>query len=404
MKKGVLITLTIICIVAIVISLPVLAPHILAKLRQAHHLLEGNIPSPLAPIITANQSSIQVGPLISHNVPAFSSSAAYPASNADDSSYDTTWRSQGAPAWLAYDLSSVPATKRSTILLVWYNDDTGLYDHTLIGYPAYNLPKDYTIEVNAAPGGGQAPKTGWVVKATVKNNHFHSRQHVIDMEGYNWIRMNITAIDGSVENEDASLNLDIFDARTALSDDWIFYGDSITAGAMGHQTLNGVLSFSQLINAKVPNSYPVQEAGGTGYLTSADGAKDLATWLALFPGKYVGLSYGTNDALGCVNPDTFYSNYVAMIQDVLRAGKVPLVPRIPWGKDANIQRCGPALNAQIEKLYSTFPQIIHGPDFWGFFQNQQNLISNDTIHPTDAGFAAYRQQWANTMLAEIYKR
>ncbi|HLI68132.1 MAG TPA: SGNH/GDSL hydrolase family protein [Ktedonobacteraceae bacterium] len=337
-------------------------------------------------------------------MPAFSSSAAYPASNADDSSYDTTWRSQGAPAWLAYDLSSVPATKRSTILLVWYNDDTGLYDHTLIGYPAYNLPKDYTIEVNAAPGGGQAPKTGWVVKATVKNNHFHSRQHVIDMEGYNWIRMNITAIDGSVENEDASLNLDIFDARTALSDDWIFYGDSITAGAMGHQTLNGVLSFSQLINAKVPNSYPVQEAGGTGYLTSADGAKDLATWLALFPGKYVGLSYGTNDALGCVNPDTFYSNYVAMIQDVLRAGKVPLVPRIPWGKDANIQRCGPALNAQIEKLYSTFPQIIHGPDFWGFFQNQQNLISNDTIHPTDAGFAAYRQQWANTMLAEIYKR
>ena len=183
-----------------------------------------------------------------------------------------------------------------------------------------------------------------------------------------------------------------------------FSATLITAGAMGHQTLNGVSSFAQLINAKAPNYYPAEESGGTGYLTSTDGAKDLNTWLTLFPGKYVGLSYGTNDALGCVSPNTFYNNYVTMVQDVLRAGKIPLVPQMPWGKNSNIQQCGPALNAQIDKLYSAFPQIIRGPDLWNFFQNHQDLISSDTIHPTAAGFGAYRQQWANTMLAEVYKR
>ena len=45
-----------------------------------------------------------------------------------------------------------------------------------------------------------------------------------------------------------------------------------------------------------PALFPAQEAGGIGFLTSADGAKYINTWLQLFPGKYVALSYGTNDA------------------------------------------------------------------------------------------------------------
>jgi lysophospholipase L1-like esterase len=171
---------------------------------------------------------------------------------------------------------------------------------------------------------------------------------------------------------------------------------------MGHQTLGGVAAYAQLIHNKKPNHYPIQESGGIGYLTSADGAKYLPTWLALFPGKYVGLSYGTNDALGCVDPEEFYNNYVAMVHDVLSAGKIPLVPHIPWGKNANIQKCALPLNVKIDALYQAFPQIIRGPDLWIFFQSHQELISSDTIHPTDAGFGMYREQWANTMLTEVY--
>lgn len=214
--------------------------------------------------------------------------------------------------------------------------------------------------------------------------------------------MNVSAVDGSAENYDVSINMDVYDANGGLADDWIFFGDSITAGSMGHQTLNGVSAYAQLIHRISPDHYPIQESGGIGYLTSADGAKYLPAWLTLFLGKYVGLSYGTNDALGCVSPEEFYNNYASMVQDVLKAGKSPVVPRIPWGKNANIQKCAPLLNAKIDALYQAFPQIIHGPDLWAFFQSHQDLISSDTIHPTDVGFGAYRQQWANTMLTEVY--
>lgn len=339
--------------------------------------------------------------VISRNVPAFASSGYSPAADANDASYDTAWRSQGTPAWLAYDLSSVPAAQRSKVLVVWYNESTN-YDHTLNGTFAYNVPRDYTIEVNPSPGRGNPPNTGWLTLATVTGNHYHSRQHMIEMAGNNWIRIHVTAVDGASQNYDASINMDIYDAHYGTTDDWLFLGDSITAGAMGHATISGVKSFAQLVNAQAPNNFPVQEAGGIGYLTSAEGAKYVNNWLQLFPGRYVGLSYGTNDANSCVNADSFYKNYVTMVQAVLRAHKTPIVPHIPWGRTANIQSCAPALNVKIDALLKAFPQIIKGPNLWSFFQDNQKLISNDNIHPTDAGFAAYREQWAKTMLMTVY--
>jgi hypothetical protein len=341
-------------------------------------------------------------PVISRNVPVFASSAEYATTNANNENYDASWRSNGTPAWLAYDLSSIPAVERSKVLLVWYNE-TGNYDHTLIGYPAYNIPQDYTVDVNPAAGGGSPPKEGWVTLATLKENHYHSRQHLIDMAGNNWIRMNVTAVDGSVQNYDTEIKMDVYDATYATNDDWIFYGDSITAGAMSHRTSGGVKSFAQLINATVSNRFPVQESGGTGFLTSADGGKYINTWLRLFPGKYVALAFGTNDALGCVDPDMFYTNYVKMVQAVINLGKIPVVPLIPWGRNMNILNCGSTLNARIDSLYKAFPQILKGPDLWTFFKSHQNLISNDNIHPTkEEGFGAYRQQWAISMLRARY--
>src|SRR5262249_46448685 len=150
-------------------------------------------------------------PLLSRNVPAFSSSSYTPASQANDGSYDTTWRSQGAPAWLAYDLSGVPAAQRGKVLVVWYNESYN-YDHILNGSYSYNMPQDYSIEVNPAPGGNSPPAKGWVTLATVKGNHYHSRQHVLEMAGNNWLRMVVTAVDGAPENLDVSLNLDVYDA------------------------------------------------------------------------------------------------------------------------------------------------------------------------------------------------
>jgi hypothetical protein len=350
---------------------------------------------------TQAQRVIESSIAISRNVPAFASSAYSPPYRANDGNYDSAWRSVGASAWLAYDLSQVPASQRGSVLVVWYNENYN-YDHTLIHYPAYNIPENYTIDVNQGPGGGSPPPSGWVTLVTVTGNHYHSRQHVIDMTGNNWMRIHVTAVDGSPENYDVNINMDIYYAKSGTADGWIFFGDAFTAGAMGHLTINGVRSFAELINARSPHNFPVQESGGIVYVSSEVGAKYINTWLSLFPGHYVGLSYGTNDALSCVSGANFYSNYVTMVQAVLKAGKIPIVSRIPWGRAVNIQQCGPALNAEIDALYKAFPQIIKGPEFWSFFQKNQNLISNDDIYPTIAGFGAYRQQWANTMLTELY--
>jgi lysophospholipase L1-like esterase len=396
-------TLALVGLLILIVLIPLIVFLVLAQ-----HNSESKGPTP-GPVtygssgISQTPEETPTWPVISRNIPAFASSGYYPASYANDDSYDTVWRSQGTPVWLAYDLSSVPSSDRSKVLVVWYNESYD-YNHTVDAENAYNLPQAYTIDVNPGKGGGKPPKTGWVTSVTVTGNHYHSRQHVIDMAGNNWIRIDVTAVDGATQNYDASINMDVYDARYGTSDDWIFYGDSITAGAMGHLTAGGVEAFAQLINAKLPRDFPVEESGGTSFLTSSDAAKYINTWLQLFPGKYVGLSYGTNDAIGCVDPNIYYNNYVTLVQAVLSAGKVPVVPHIPWGGNTNIQNCAPALNAKIDALYHAFPQIVKGPDLWTFFRGHQNLISDDKIHPTLTGFGALRRQWANAMLAAVYEK
>ena len=340
-------------------------------------------------------------PVISRGKPAFASSGN--ASGANDSDYSTYWRSNG-PAWLAYDLSSVPAANRGQVVVGWYNDPiTTPYDHTVTGDAGYNNLKAYTVGVNAAPGGTPAPTTEWVTVATVTNNTYHSRQHVVNMTGYNWIRINVTQTDGSSGNTDAMMNMDVHDASVAAQDTWIFYGDSITEDGMPHEPISGTgPNFTQLVNAARPAYSPAFEDGGIGGLVSADGASHIGTWLSSFPGHYVGLAYGTNDANGCVSETAFYTNYVTMVQAVLNAGKVPIVPTIPWARAADVQACGPGLNAKIQLLYATFPQVVHGPDLWAYFSAHQSLISGDDLHPSTSGYVAYRQQWADAMVANVY--
>ena len=271
-------------------------------------------------------------PVISRGKPAYASSAQEAASHANDASYSTYWRSNG-PAWLAYDLSTVPAANRGQVVVGWYNDPvTTPYDHTVIGEVGYNNLGSYTIQVNPGAGGGQPPANGWVTVASVTNNRYHSRQHLVNMTGDNWIRVNVTAIDGSSGNNDAMINMDVQDASSdGASDSWMFYGDSITQDGMAHEPVSGSTApnFSQLINSALPEYFPAAEDGGIGGLMSADGASHMNTWLSLFPGRFVGLAYGTNDANGCMSPTAFYNSYVTMVQAVQSAGKVPVVPTIP---------------------------------------------------------------------------
>jgi lysophospholipase L1-like esterase len=366
-------------------------------------------------------------PVISRGLPAFTNDdcgGAIPASRANDNIYDDGWRACGtpspsAPIYLAYDLSSVPAAQRGAVLVVWYNDPaTIVYDYTFrssvnpqppgcttnCGWEPFDIPRDYTLEANAASG-GSLPASGWVTLASVTGNNYHSRQHAVDLTGYNWVRINVTAADGNTPNTSGVvLNMDVHNASAGYRDDWIFYGDSITEGSMHHYDHGG--TFAQQISPLVPGHFPAQEAGAIGGTLSNDGASSINAWLSLFSGSYVAIAYGTNDAGFCcsanVSPTIFYNNYVGMVQAVLAQGKTPIIPKIPWGCTSQILTYVPQLNQQIDALYTAFPQVVHGPDLWAFFNANQSLIGPDCIHPTDAGYTALRQQWVNTAVATVY--
>jgi hypothetical protein len=345
--------------------------------------------------------------VISHGAPAYASSErGGAAGRANDADYATYWRSSGVPAWLAYDLSAVPAASRGEVLLAWYNDPiTPDYDHTLAGSLPYNLPSSYTIEANPAAG-GSVPQDGWAVLANVAGNTLHSRQHALNLAGYNWVRINVTEALGGETNRDVALNMDIHDASLGVQDSWIFYGDYIAAGAMDHDP-RGVGTFAQLINNLRPEYFPAQESGGISYAQSGDGARLIRDWLAVFPGQFVALSFGTTDgdffeAGKPELPDDFYKNYELMVQAVLEAGKTPVVPKIPYGVTEKIQANGPRLNDAIDRLYAAYPQIVRGPDFWAFFGAHQDLISQDSLNLTPEGLAEYRRLWAAEMVDAIY--
>jgi lysophospholipase L1-like esterase len=354
-------------------------------------------------------------PLISQGLPIFASSAQYPAAYANDASYDTEWRSYGVPASISLDLSSVPPAERDAIWLVWYNDDTYGYDHTLIGEVGYNNPGAYSVDVNAAPGGGPAPKTGWVRAAHLKNNVLHSFSHFLGFSGYNWVRLSFTASDGSPDNTDIAINLDVYGASNGVTDGWFFNGDSITANCMNHGSVRGeneldpgtditisTPSFGQQVAAVVANDTPLQENAGMAGFTAGQMIPYLGHWLKRVPSMFVTINLGTNDAAGAVAPAVFYANMQTLVEAVITAGKVPVVPTIPYSTDPTHLANIPGLNAQIQALYAANNQVVPGPDLWTFFENNPQYISSDHVHPNAQGCVAYRTLWAQFAAGIIY--
>jgi len=364
-----------------------------------------------------------VMPVISRDVPAFTNddfSGAFPAAHANNSTYGGTnyWRCVTAPTgntdsgtltqavYLAYDLSSVSSSQRQNIVAVWYNDPTtDPYDSSLISTNYYNVPKDYTIDTNTGAGGGSPPGSGWTTRVTVTSNPYHSRQHAFNLNGANWLRINVTGINGSALNNNCALNMDVHDAHLGNQDNWIFYGDSITQAGLDHDDANNGPILPAQINTLQGTNVPLMENGGVGGFSAADGAAHISTWLPFFSGKYVGLNYGTNDANGGGSLMTnFISNMTTMINAVIGAGKIPIMHKtIVQSLTTNVQTNGPTLNGYIQTLKSTFPSLILGPDLWAYFGANPSLISGDNIHPTlGAGYTAYRQQWATSLAASVY--
>ncbi len=340
-------------------------------------------------------ADIVSNPVISRECPAYCGNGQ--ASSANDIHYFSFWFGN-SPDYLAYDLSAVPEEERREVIAAWYNA-TGQYDPSILSGGSTNgVPSAYTIELNAAEG-GTYPADGWVVVDSVEGNTLHSRQHIVNMEGYNWIRLNIAQSDGKAGGS-ISIQMDIHNASDGVSDSWIFFGDSITAGGM--MNCYGT-SYAELVNTIDQRYFPVQENGGIGGIFSTDGRNNIDRWLSTFPGEYVSIAYGTNDAWGNqTGAQKYYENTVYMIDAVLALGKTPVLPTIPYATESGVNSYLDDYNAMIHKIYEEYPEVVKGPDLYNFLKEHPEHLSSDGVHPSSEGYAAMRELWAQTMYDTVY--
>lgn len=340
-------------------------------------------------------AKVEPNPVISRNCPVYSGKASQPTAANDEHYFSFCFLT--TPDYIAYDLSAVPTDERKQVLAVWYN--TSSYDY-IGSYKSRNMePSDYTIEVNSADGGAY-PENGWEVVETVEGNTLCSRQHLVDMAGYNWIRLNIEKADDE-SGKQASINFDVHNVSGGVSDSWLFLGDSITAGGMNNCYGTG---FAAHINQIDSRYFPVQENGGIGGIRSIDGKENIDRWLSVSHAKYVSLAYGTNDCWGNPNAtEEYYNNTKYMIDAILAAGKIPVLPKIPASTNKDVKDNVPLYNAVIDKLYEEYgDKLVKGPDFGEFLLSSPDYLSGDGVHPSDTGYAAMREEWARLMYETVY--
>jgi len=128
------------------------------------------------------------------------------------------------------------------------------------------------------------------------------------------------------------------------------------------------------------------------------GAQRLSALLANSAARFIGISYGMNDAgAGLPTDYSFYNAYKALVDTVLAAGRIPVIPTISWTAQQPWQTAigdpvtGPqfCLNRQLAKLKADYraqgKTIIDGPDLWQFFKANPSLIGKGD-NPSDRGW------------------
>lgn len=369
-------------------------------------------PTPSATTSPASNGGA-ANPIISRGRPAFASVGA--AGNANDGDFTTWWGvPAGETAWLAYDLSGVPAEDRRAVVLAWYTapDDGFTTAGIQGGCPIWSgrpFLGDYVVEVNAAEGGGDPPTSGWREVDTVSGNVNLSAQHKVNFSGSNWIR-----ISGGGPNG-VAVNVDVADASSGDSGGWLFTGDSITATYGGHALLAGpggaaVPGIGALIAAGSQDRFqPLVQNNGVPCSKSGDALVWIDEMLEGFHGRYVTLNYGGNDGYGGQGGEAglkaYYEHMEDLIAKVTDLGMVPVIPTITWPNnpgawDRQIQK----LNDQIRRLYKAHPEVIPGPDLYTLLKGRTELYRGaGDVHLNDQGSALIREAWAETLLGTVYE-
>ncbi|MGH7284780.1 MAG: GDSL-type esterase/lipase family protein, partial [Polyangiaceae bacterium] len=314
------------------------------------HRSSASVETPLPPLAagvstTTGAPLLASSPIVSRGKHVTDSSTAKYSrpENAVDGDPSTSWSAgsptPNAPASLAIDVGSGP----TRLLLDWSAGGSYNYNET-----DYGSPGAYRIETSADSTNGK--DGSWTLVADDPAVDTHGAERSFDFAGRRWVRFVVTAAPSSSPNGVQIDGIDVHDVSAGATDTWFFMGDSITAFAFGNSCPKGK-DFASLIHEKHPRYYPTVINGGIGGETSQDGVRHIDDWIAKNHDVHFWVvAYGTNDAAG---DDTdaahFKSNLQTIVRHLKEAGRVPILPLIPYatdGKHIDIAR----LNAVIMEI------------------------------------------------------
>ena len=91
-----------------------------------------------------------------------------------------------------------------------------------------------------------------------------------------------------------------------------------------------------------------------------------------------------------------------MIRAIQAAGKTAVLPKIPFSLEKGIAANVEQYNAKVDQIWTEYPDVIHGPDFYAWFEAHPDMLSGDGVHPSNEGYNEMRRIWAETMLEAVY--
>jgi lysophospholipase L1-like esterase len=299
---------------------------------------------------------------------------------------------EDAPAWAAIDLGEGP----SRLFVLWQDASYLLYDD-----PSQGSPGAYRIEVSADSTDGR--DGNWELREEVTDNRVRARAHTVDFEGMRWLRFTFLGV--SDDSSRGEINIDEIAVHdiSGVDDDridaWFFLGDSITQGAFKRDIPEQQM-FDEVVAAEQPDHFPAMVNGGIGGELLSDALARIDQVLLDYPNfPYVAVAFGTNDEWGNQNVTSasFETRLVELVDRLIAAGRTPILARIPFADDGAHETL-PDFNAVIDRVREEY-DLPCGPDLYGWFWENRNLLGDDKVHPIQKGYIEINRLWAEAAAA-----